>query len=122
MADDAIIKAKETEAVLGQFKRNLTHILISEQKEKGKPKKGPELTFGKIKLNFKVKPPVAALAHLIGDDNRVDGMRNYILGALVEGQAQEDLFTTLLNDIDIDGLGEILNALGEGYTSFPEKS
>lgn len=107
-------KEKEGEVVLEQFRRNLDHILIKTDVL------GPELTIGSTKLQFKASAPVSALASLIGDENRVEGMRKYLLGALVAGQ--EEAFTLLLDSIDIDGLGEILNVLGEAYTSFPAKS
>lgn len=112
MADNE--KVKENAAVQEQFKRNLSHILINTDA------KGPEITIGPDVFTFRIKAPVSALAALIGDDNRVEGMKQYLLGALTPGQ--EDAFKELLNKIDIDGLGEILNVLGEGYTSFPEKS
>lgn len=104
---------KETEVISDQFKRNLDHIRIGDAK-------GPELTIGDITLQFRRKAPVKALAALIGNDNRVDGMTEYIKRVLVKGQDEE--FDALLEDIDIDGLGEILSALGEGYTSFPAQS
>ena len=103
----------EGEVALGQFKRNLTHILIGSGK-------GPELTIGETVLSFKAKAPVKALAALVSNDNKVDGMKQYILLALKKGQ--EEAFEAVLDDIDIEGLGEILEALGEGYTSFPEAS
>lgn len=106
-------KTKESETTLTQFKRNLDHILIDHDKA------GPEVTVGDTVLKFKIKPPVTALSALIGNENRVEGMVSYISKTLVKGQ--EEAFTALLEDIDIDGLAEILNALGEGYTSFPEK-
>lgn len=112
MADE-VKKAKESEAVLAQFKRNLDHILINTDQL------GPEITIGLDVFTFKAKAPVSALAALIGNENHVEGMRKYLLGALTPGQ--DEKFEELLKKIDIDGLGEILNALGEGYTSFPEK-
>ena len=111
MADND--KAKESEVVLDQYKKNLTHILIGQEK-------GPEITIGETVLTFRKKAPVKALAALIGNENRVDGMEQYIQRALVKGQ--EEAFEALLDDIDVEGLGEILNALGEGYTSFPAQS
>lgn len=110
MAED---KVKENAVVQEQFRRNLSHILINTDTV------GPEITIGFDVFRFKTKAPVSALALLIGDDNRVEGMKKYLLGALEPGQ--EEAFTALLDKIDIDGLGEILNVLGEAYTSFPEK-
>lgn len=109
MADD---REKEGEVVLAQFKRNLSHIL-------GTGVKGPEITVGDTVLTFKAKAPVTALADLIGNENRVNGMKAYIRQTLVPGQ--EEAFESLLELIDIEGLSEILNVLSEGYSSFPEK-
>lgn len=105
-------KEQEGEVVLEQFKRNLSHIL-------GTGNKGPEITIGDTVLQFKAKAPVTALASLINEGNRVDGMKEYIIQTLVPGQ--EEAFTALLDLIDIEGLSEILNVLSEGYSSFPEK-
>lgn len=108
-------KEKENEVVFEQFKRNLDHILIGD-----KDKLGPEITVGDVVLQFKAKAPVSALGALIANENRVEGMAEYIRRTLLPGQ--EDTFNSLLDEIDVEGLSEILNALGEGYTSFPEKS
>lgn len=107
-------KKLESEVVLNQFKRTLSHILI----DAAAP--GPEVTVGNVVLQFKQKAPVKALAALIGNENRVEGMIQYVRLTLVPGQ--EGDFEALLNDIDMEGLSEILNAVGEGYSSFPEKS
>lgn len=107
----------KTEAVNGQFVRDLSHILIPETEEGDAPK-GPLITIGDFKLQFKERAPVNALGHLI--EGGLEGMRKYIGLSLEEG-AKPD-FEAVQNRIDIDGLGEILNALGEGYTSFPAKS
>lgn len=107
-------KKTQDEAVLEQFKRNLDHIQIDHNQA------GPEITVGKTVLTFKAKPPVSALGALIGNENRVEGMIQYISKTLVPGQL--DAFGDLLDEIDIEGLSEILTALGEGYTSFPEQS
>lgn len=107
-------KTKESDVVLEQFKRNLDHIQIDHKAI------GPEITVGKTVLKFKAKPPVSALGALIGSENRVQGMEDYIRKTLVAGQ--EEAFEALLDEIDIEGLGEILNVLGEGYTSFPATS
>lgn len=106
-------KEKENEIVLEQFKRNLDHILTDSTQ-------GPEITIGDTVLKFKAKAPVSALGALIAHENRVEGMSEYIRKTLLPGQ--EDEFNALLDIIDVEGLSEILNALGEGYTSFPAKS
>lgn len=106
-------KTKETEATLGQFRKNLDHILLDNKKE------GPVITIGDTVLRFKAKASVVALAALVGTENRVQAMTDYIRKTLLPGQEED--FDSLLDYIDLDGLAEILNALGEGYTSFPEK-
>lgn len=106
-------KTKETGVVLNQFKKNLDHILIDNKKV------GPEITVGHTVLRFKPKASVKALAALVGGTNRVESMAEYIRQTLSSGQEED--FESLLEYIDLDGLAEILNALGEGYTSFPEK-
>lgn len=107
-------KEQESDVVHEQFRRNLSSILID------KTIVGPEITVGETVLRFRSKAPVKALAKLIGSENRIDGMAGYIRETLVKGQ--EEAFDLLMDDIDLDGLAEIINALGEGYTSFPEKS
>lgn len=109
------ITESESKVVQEQFRRNLDHILIGSGN-----KTGPELTIGDTVLRFRAKAPVKALAALISDDNRVQGMITYILGVLEPGQ--EEAFMALLDSIDIEGLGEILEKLAEGYTSFPDQS
>jgi hypothetical protein len=107
-------KDKLNETVQGQFVKNLDHILID-------PKaKGPQIPIGKTTLKFKNKPPVTALGTLVGEANQIDGMTGYIRKCLIKGQ--EDAFNEILENIDLPGLGEIMEALSEGYTSFPEKS
>jgi hypothetical protein len=110
MAND---KTQENETVLAQFKRNLDHIAIGAVA-------GPEITVGDVVLTFKAKAPVSALAKLVGTDNRIEGMIEYIKLTLVPGQ--DEALEALLGNVDIEGLAEILNVLGEGYTSFPDQS
>lgn len=111
MADET--NPLETETVLAQFKRTLDHLLIGDGA-------GPEITVGDITLRFKKAAPVSALAALIADENRIAGMEAYLRKTLLPGQ--DDALTYLLDNVDIAGLSEILDALGEGFTSFPEKS
>ena len=47
-------------------------------------------------------------------------MQDYIRKTLVKGQ--EEAFEALLEDIDAEGLAAIINAVGEGYTNFQDKS
>jgi hypothetical protein len=104
----------EESVTTDQFRRNLDQIRIDPVA------KGPELTIGDITLDFRKKAPVKALAALVSSTDQVQGMLTYIKLCLKPGQ--EAALEALLEEIDIEGLGEILNALGEAYTSFPEKS
>lgn len=107
-------KTVESEAIHVQFKRNLDHILIDAKEV------GPELTVGKTVLTFRAKVPVKALARLIGTEDRIGGMEAYIRTSLTAGQ--DEKLDEIMDNVDIDGLAEIVNALGEAYTSFPEPS
>jgi hypothetical protein len=104
---------QENEVVQAQYKRTLENIIIGNEA-------GPEITVGDITLRFKKSAPVSALAALLANENRVEGMTQYLSKTLVPGQ--EELFTQLLDVIDIAGLAAVLDALGEGYTSFPDQS
>lgn len=108
---------KKLEAQNAQFVRDLSHILIPETEE-GTDARGPLIVIGPYKLQFKVEAPVNALAHLI--EGGLDGMRQYVQLTL-ESASKAD-FETVEGKIGVNGLGEILNALGEGYTSFPAQS
>ena len=106
--------ADEATTTNEQFKRNLDHILIDNSKA------GPEITIGGSTLKFKSKVPVRALAKLINNEDRVQGMIDYISGSLTDGQ--DDALNAIVDQTDIEGLAEIVNQLGEAYTSFPAKS
>lgn len=108
----------KAEAVLGQFKRDLSHLIIHATEKDQKPK-GPLIVVGPYNLQFKEKAPLSALIKLINSDNQISAMREYVELCL-EGDPLP--FIELLDNIDIEGLGEIVGALGEGYTSFPAKS
>lgn len=110
----ATAKEAESSKIHEQFKRNLDHILIDAKEV------GPELTVGKVVLTFRAKVPVKALARLISSDDRIGGMEEYIRKSLLAGQ--DEKLDQIMDDIDIDGLAEIVNALGEAYTSFPVPS
>lgn len=106
--------ADEATTTQEQFRKNLSHILIDNSVV------GPELTIGDSVLRFKSKVPVRALARLISNEDRVQGMIDYISGALVAGQ--DDALNAVIDNTDIDGLAAIVSDLGEAYTSFPDKS
>lgn len=113
MADTKVKNEKENETVLAQFKRTLDHILIGDGA-------GPEITVGDTVLRFKKAAPVSALAALLSDENRVAGMEKYLSKTLLPGQ--EEALQQVLDTVDINGLAQILDALGEGFTSFPAQS
>ena len=125
MADEVLDLASNTNpgedpkavASMGQFHRDLSYLLMDEATE-GEEPLGPVITLGSYVLQFKQKAPVNALGHLI--EGGLNGMRQYVLLCL-EDFSKAD-FQNVQNRIDVDGLGVILNALGEGYTSFPAKS
>ena len=101
-----------------EVKRNLSHIVISAEAE------GPELTIGDTVLKFKAKVPVGTFARytraqLDENSDTVTAIIQYIESLLVS--PKED-FYSILDNIEIDGLGEILSALNEIYTGFQPKS
>lgn len=112
MADEPD-NTQENTVVIAQFKRTLDHVLIGNGA-------GPEITVGDIVLRFKTSAPVSALAALIADENRISGMEKYLSKTLLPGQ--EGSLQQILDTVDIAGLSEILDALGEGFTSFPAPS
>lgn len=108
----------KSEVKLVQFRKDLTHVLMHQTGE-GEKAAGPLIVLGTYELQFKERAPLSALAELI--NGGLEGMRNYVLLSLENEDSRTD-FASIQNLIDIDGLGEIINALGEGYSSFPEKS
>lgn len=104
---------QENEVVQAQYKRTLENILIGNEA-------GPEITVGDTVLRFKKSSPVSALAALLATENRVAGMEAYLRKTLLPGQ--DEALNTVLDNVDIEGLSKILDALGEGLTSFPDQS
>jgi hypothetical protein len=108
---EATVPVEESLAEVA-LKRNLSHLLISNS-----TKKAPEFTLGDTKFHFKPKAPVTALALLISEDNRVKGLQGYINLCLIP-EDRED-FAVIQDDLDLDGLNEIINALSEVYSTLP---
>ena len=106
-ADDTTVGAK----ALQSLERNLTHFLISARKETG-----PKLTFGKKVLVFKPAIPSTAMTELVANDNKIEGLRNYIRLSLKD-ESQAD-FDELLSDIPIEALNAIVEVLSEAATPF----
>jgi hypothetical protein len=100
---------------LTSLKKNLSHLLISAIKETG-----PEIDFGDGQvLVFKPKVPTTAMVELIGNDNRIEGLRSYIRLSLMP--SSRDLFEELLDDLPLDALNSIVEVISEASTPFPTK-
>jgi hypothetical protein len=96
---------------LSDLKKNLSHFLIS------KDKVGPEIEFGDVTLKFRSAVPASAMVLLLGEDNRIDGLRGYIRETLVP-ESRED-FEGLLESIPLEALNAIVEFLAEAATPFP---
>lgn len=107
-------KALESKA-LDNLKRNMSHLLISSIEEGG-----PEIDFGERGvLVFKPRVPSTAMLELVSNENKIDGLRNYIRIALTP--ESRPVFDEVLDDIPMEGLNEIVEFLSEATTSFPTK-
>lgn len=110
----------QTTSALDNLKRNMAHMLISSLDTTG-----PELDFGADEegnervLYFKPKVPATAMVELIGNTNRLDGLKEYIRLALKP--ESRELFKELLDDIPLEGLNTIVEIISEASTSFPTK-
>lgn len=111
IGDEAAQEAK----ALSNLKRNLSHLLISASKAEG-----PEIVFDGVgTLKFKSQIPTTAMIELIGNDNRIDGLRKYIRLSLIP--ESRELFETLLDDLPLDALNSIVEVITEAVTPFPSK-
>lgn len=100
---------------LANLKRNMAHLLISSIEDEG-----PEIDFGAAGvLKFKPRIPATAMLDLLGNDNHVDGLRNYIRRCLIE--ESKPVFEELLDDLELSSLNAIVEFLSEATTSFPTK-
>lgn len=103
-----------TEA-LANLKRNMSHLLISSLEDEG-----PEIDFGEAgQLKFKPRIPATAMLDLLGNENHVEGLRNYIRRCLLPESRQ--VFEELLDDLELASLNAIVEFLSEATTSFPTK-
>lgn len=102
---------QQTQA-LRALERNFTHMLISSQEEEGKT--GPVITFGKTVLTFRPAVPATAMTELLSNDNKVEGLKNYIRLTLQEGS--RDGFEALQDDIPLDALNKIVETISEAST------
>ena len=105
---------QQTQA-LRALEKNFTHMLISAQEAEGKT--GPKVTFGEKVLVFRPAIPATAMAELLGNENnKIEGLRNYIRLSLQE-ESRED-FEALQDDIPLDALNKLVEVISEAATPF----
>lgn len=108
-AEDTTQQAKALQAL----ERNFSHMLISAQEEEGKT--GPKITFGEKVLVFRPQIPATAMTELLSNqDNKVEGLQNYIRISLKE-ECRED-FEALQDDLPLDALNKIAEVISEAAT------
>lgn len=99
---------QQTQA-LQALERNFTHMLISAQEEEGKT--GPIITFGDRKLVFRPAIPSTAMTELLSNDNKVEGLRNYLRLSLRE--ESRETFDDLQGDLPLDALNKLVETISE---------
>lgn len=97
---------------LQALERNFSHMLISANKEKG-----PRITFGDTVLTFRPQVPATAMTELLSNDNKVEGLKNYIKFTL-EKDSRDD-FERLQDDLPLEALNAIVEVISEAATPFP---
>lgn len=102
---------QQTQA-LQSLKRNFSHMLISAQEAEGKT--GPEITFGDVVLTFRPAVPATAMSELLANDNKVEGLRNYVR-LVLKPECRQD-FEDLQDDIPLDALNQIVQTISEAST------
>lgn len=107
---------QQTQA-LKSLERNFTHMLISAREEAGET--GPVITFGETVLTFRPAIPATAMTELLGNPNKIDGLRNYIRTTL-RPEDRED-FDRLQDDIPIDALNKIVEVISEAAVPLDSK-
>lgn len=111
-------KVAQADHQTDQFRRDLSHILIQAAANDDSPA-GPVIQVGIYELRFKAKAPVSALIALIRGEDRIEAMTTYLRQCL---ESDTGAIEELLSLTDIEGLSEIIGALGEAYTGFPATS
>lgn len=106
--------ATQAGKALQNLKRNLSHFLISSMEEVG-----PEIQFGETVLKFKPQVPATAMNELIGSENKLQGLQNYIRLSLLE-ESKAD-FDAILDDVPLDALNAIVEIVSEAAAPFPTK-
>jgi hypothetical protein len=106
--------------MLSNLKKNLSNLLISSQETNG-----PEIDFGPDSegnervLVFKPRIPATAMEALIMDENRLRGLKTWI--TLTLKPESRDLFNELLDDLPLEALNAIVEAVTEASTPFPSE-
>jgi hypothetical protein len=99
---------------LQALERNFSHMLISAQEAEGAT--GPKITFGEKLLTFRPQVPATAMTELLSNDNKVEGLKNYIRLTLQE-DSRED-FEALQDDLPLEALNKIVEVISEASTPF----
>jgi hypothetical protein len=99
---------KQTQA-LQALERNFSHMLISSQEAEGKT--GPKITFGDKVLTFRPAIPSTAMTELLGNDNKIEGLRNYVRLSLQP--ESRPTFEELQDDLPLDALNMIVETISE---------
>lgn len=102
------------------LKKNLAHLLISAQEEQGLELDfGPDADGNERVLYFKPKVPTTAMEALLNEQNRIEALKSYIsLTLLPDSRA---LFAELMDDLPLEALNAIVEAITEATTPFPTK-
>lgn len=93
--------------------KNLSHILISRTDED----LVPAFVIGDTEYLVYPKVPAEAIIRLTTSDNQVLGMRDYVLGCLAKDEHRV-AFRALMENITIEGLGEIIEEIVGKTTPF----
>lgn len=96
--------------------RNLNHILISRRDED----LIPVFTIGDTDFLIFPKVPAEAVVRLTTAENQITGMRDYVMACLAKPE-QREAFGNILADIDVEGLGEIIEEIVSRTTPFDAK-
>lgn len=93
--------------------RNLNHILISRKEEDYVP----AFTLGDTEFLIFPKVPAEAIVRLTTADTPVTGMRDYVVACLAKPE-HRTAFLELMSEIDIEGLGLIIEEIVSKTTPF----
>lgn len=93
--------------------RNLNHILISRKDDD----LIPAFTIGDITYLIYPRVPARAIIRLTTSENSIEGMQQYVLDCLAKPEHKES-FQTLMSEIDVDGLGQVIEEIVSKTTPF----